>query len=121
MRTNHQQSMVMARKLMISLMWRMSGRCNVLALQSEANDEFYNVGTGIQTSIRELCNTILDLKQSKLEVTYNPYSADDARRMVQNRIGCPKKAQQDFGFTYQYDLQTGLQRLIDWRNQHGAE
>ena len=97
------------------------GRCNVLALQSETTDEFYNVGTGIQTSIRELCNTILDLKQSKLEVTYNPYSADDARRMVQNRIGCPKKAQQDLGFTYQYDLRNGLQRLIDWRAQHGAE
>ncbi|MEK9704163.1 MAG: NAD-dependent epimerase/dehydratase family protein [Deltaproteobacteria bacterium] len=97
------------------------GRCNVLALQSKATDEFYNVGTGIQTSIRELCNTILELKQSKLEVTYNPYSADDARRMVQNRIGCPKKAQQDLGFTYQYDLRTGLQRLIDWRTQHGAE
>ena len=57
----------------------------------------------------------------ELEVTYNPYSADDARRMVQNRIGCPKKAQQDLGFTYQYDFRTGLQRLIDWRNQHGAE
>ena len=41
--------------------------------------------------------------------------------MVQNRIGCPKQAQQDLGFTYQYDLRTGLQRLIDWRNQHGAE
>jgi len=92
-----------------------------LALQSEATDEFYNVGTGIQTSIRELCNTILDLKQSKLEVTYNPYSADDARRMVQNRIGCPKKAQRDLNFTYQYDLRTGLQRLIDWRAKHGAE
>ena len=97
------------------------GRCNVLALQSEATDEFYNVGTGIQTSVRELCNTILDLKQSKLEVTYNPYSADDARRMVQNRIGCPKKAQRDLNFTYQYDLRTGLQRLIDWRAKHGAE
>lgn len=97
------------------------GRCNVLALQSEATDEFYNVGTGIQTSIRELCSTILDLKQSKLEVTYNPYSADDARRMVQNRIGCPKKAQRDLNFTYQYDLRTGLQRLIDWRAKHGAE
>ena len=58
----------------------------------EATDEFYNVGTGVQTSIKELCDTILDLKQSDLKVTYNPYSEDDARRLVQNRIGCPKKA-----------------------------
>ena len=66
-------------------------RCNICALESEAKDEFYNVGTGVQTSIKELCDTILDLKQSDLKVSYNPYSEDDARRLVQNRIGCPKR------------------------------
>jgi len=94
-------------------------RCNVLALEADAVDEFYNVGTGVQTSIKELCDTILDLKQSNLKVTYNPYSEDDARRLVQNRIGCPKKASTDLCFTYKYDLRTGLQRLIDWRDNNG--
>ena len=84
-------------------------------------DELYNVGTGVQTSIKELCDTILELKESKLKVTYNPYSADDARRLVQNRIGCPKKAELDLGFTYKYDLQSGLQRLINWRESHKPE
>jgi len=93
-------------------------RCNVLALEADAVDEFYNVGTGVQTSIKELCDTILDLKQSDLKVTYNPYSEDDARRLVQNRIGCPKKASADLGFSYKYDLRTGLQRLIDWRDNN---
>jgi len=51
-----------------------AGRCNVLALQAEAVDEYYNVGTGVQTSIRELCNTILEMKSSNLIVKYNPYS-----------------------------------------------
>ena len=96
-------------------------RCNICALESDATDEFYNVGTGVQTSIKELCDTILDLKKSDLKVTYNPYSEDDARRLVQNRIGCPKKATADLGFTYKYDLRTGLQRLIDWRETHRPE
>jgi len=96
-------------------------RCNICALESDARDEFYNVGTGVQTSIKELCDTILDLKKSDLKVTYNPYSEDDARRLVQNRIGCPKKATADLGFTYKYDLRTGLQRLIDWRETHRPE
>ena len=96
-------------------------RCNVCALEAEVMDELYNVGTGVQTSIKELCDTILELKESKLKVTYNPYSADDARRLVQNRIGCPKKAEQDLGFTYKYDLQSGLQRLINWRQSHKPE
>lgn len=96
-------------------------RSNVCALEAEVTDEFYNVGTGVQTSIKELCDTILDLRQSELKVTYNPYSEDDARRLVQNRIGCPKKASVDLGFTYKYDLPTGLKRLIEWRATHDPE
>jgi UDP-glucose 4-epimerase len=93
-------------------------RCNICSLESDVVDDFYNVGTGVQTSIKELCDTILDLKQSDLKVTYNPYSEDDARRLVQNRIGCPKKASAELGFDYKYDLGEGLQRLIDWRERN---
>ena len=92
-------------------------KCNVLALQSESTDNFYNVGSGIQTSISELCELILDLKKSDLKVSYRPYSEDDARRMVQNRIGCPKKATAELGFTYNYSLTEGLKKLIAWRKQ----
>ncbi|HEY2720484.1 MAG TPA: NAD-dependent epimerase/dehydratase family protein [Chitinophagaceae bacterium] len=94
-------------------------RCNVEALKTETNFGFYNVGTGIQTSIRELCDTILRLKKSNLKVTYKPYSEDDARALVKNRIGSPVKAKKEIGFEFKYDLETGLQRLIDWRNEGG--
>ncbi len=92
-------------------------RANVLALKSSSTDEFYNVGSGIQTSIAELCDLILSLKHSDLEVKYNPYSEDDARRLVQNRIGCPEKASNDLGFNYTYSLEEGLQKLITWRDK----
>jgi UDP-glucose 4-epimerase len=90
-------------------------RCNVLALRADATDEFYNVGTGVQTSIRELCDLILELTGSDLEVEYRPYSAEDSRRMVQNRIGSTEKAQRELGFSYEDSLRSGLQALIDWR------
>lgn len=93
-------------------------RCNVAALRSGATDQNYNVGTGIQTSIRELCNQILELTDSNLRVNYNPYSADDARRLVQNRIGCPKKAAEELGFRHTISLQDGLRRLIEWRRSN---
>lgn len=96
-------------------------RCNVLALQSESTDENYNVGTGVQTTIKELCDLILEMKQSNLKVQYHPYSEDDARRMVQNRIGCPIKAEKDLNFKYDIDLREGLQRLIDWRIENGID
>jgi UDP-glucose 4-epimerase len=93
-------------------------KCNLLALQATATDEFYNVGSGVQTSIKDLCDLILKLKESDLKVTYKPYSADDARRLVQNRIGCPKKATDDLGFTYTFKLDEGLLKLIAWRDDN---
>ena len=93
-------------------------RSNILSIQSEATDNFYNVGSGVQTSIKELCDLILEIKQSKLEVIYKPYSEDDARQMVQNRIGCPLKALSDLGFKYSYDLRSGLEKLIEWRKRN---
>lgn len=95
-------------------------RANVLSLKSSSKDEFYNVGSGIQTSIAELCELILNLKQSNLEVQYRPYGEDDARRLVQNRIGCPQKAYQDLGFKYSYSLSDGLKQLINWRSKNNA-
>ncbi len=91
-------------------------RSNVCALTSKQSFGFYNVGTEVQTTIRELCNLILELRNSHLEVQYRPYSADDARALVQNRIGSRKKAEDELGFQFQYDLRQGLQKLINWRN-----
>lgn len=93
-----------------------TARANILAMESEVNDEFYNVGTGVQTSIRELCDLILELKNSELKVIYRPYSAEDARQFVQNRIGSPEKAAKDLKFMYQDNLREGLLKLISWRD-----
>lgn len=90
-------------------------KSNVCALLSPVNFGYYNVGTEIQTTVKELCDTILRLKSSDLEVIYKPYSADDARALVKNRIGSAKAAEEDIGFKYQYSLEEGLLRLIEWR------
>lgn len=94
------------------------GRFNVLAAQSERTDEFYNVGTEVQTSIKQLCDLILELKESDLKVTYKPYSEDDARRLVKNRIGSNKKAFEHLGFVPKYNLNDGLLELIRWREEN---
>ncbi len=96
-------------------------RCNVQALKSNQDFGFYNVGTEIQTSIKQLCDLILKLKESDLKVTYKPYSADDARALVQNRIGSAVKAKQELGFEYKYSLQEGLLRLIAWREKNKSK
>lgn len=94
---------------------------NIQAMVSDQKLGYYNVGTGIQTTIRELCDTILDLKQSSLSVTYKPYAVDDARQFVQNRIGSTEKATAEIGFSHSYSVREGLQKLIDWRIATGLD
>jgi UDP-glucose 4-epimerase len=93
---------------------------NIKAMEASVTDEFYNVGTGVQTSIKELCDLILELRGSNLEVSYNPYSLEDSRRMVQNRIGSTAKASKEIGFSYGISLQQGLQNLISWRSNQSS-
>ena len=96
-------------------------RANIAALTSETKHGYYNVGTEVQTSIKELCDTILELKDSDLKVKYVPYSEDDARQYVQNRIGSAKKAKEEIDFEYKYNLEQGLQQLINWRIKKGID
>jgi UDP-glucose 4-epimerase len=96
-------------------------RSNVQALISDQEYGMYNVGTEVQTSINALCELILELKKSSLKVKYNPYSENDARAMVKNRIGSIKKAQQELGFKYKYELREGLKKLIEWRIATGID
>lgn len=92
-------------------------RCNISAVKSNVKYGYYNVGTEVQTSIKELCETMLRLKGSDLTIKYIPYSQDDARQFVQNRIGSREKAEKELGFKYKYSLEQGLKSLIEWREQ----
>jgi UDP-glucose 4-epimerase len=96
-------------------------RANIAALTSNIDFGYYNVGTEVQTSVKELCNTILELKKSELQVEYKPYSEDDARQFVKNRIGSVKKAEEELAYKFKYSLKEGLQKLIDWRIQKGID
>lgn len=88
-------------------------RCNILAMEANVNGNFYNVGRGIGTSIKELTEMLLDLTESNLEIQYEPAGLT----FVTNRIGCPKAAAKDLGFEWSVDLPEGLQRLIQWRKE----
>ena len=98
-----------------------AARFNILAAESDITDEFFNVGTEVQTSIKDLCELILSLKKSDIKVTYKPYSEDDARRLVKNRIGSNRKAKKLLDFEPKYSLREGLIRLIEWREERNQK
>ena len=91
---------------------------NVCAMKSEAVDSFYNVGTGKRTSLKELAELLVNLTGSNQPIEYAPRSQ---ATLVRNRIGSPKKASAEIGFTSEIDLRNGLERLIEWRAGHKAE
>jgi UDP-glucose 4-epimerase len=86
-------------------------RANVLAMQAETVDRFYNVGTGVRTSIKELAEIVVELTQSRNPVRYEPAGLT----FVKNRIGSPARATAELGFTAKIGLREGLEKLIEWR------
>ena len=93
-------------------------RANLCAMEAETTDQFYNVGTGRRTSLKELAEMLIQLAGCGKSIQYQPRSQ---ATLVRNRIGCPKKAEKEIRFKSQIDLKEGLRRLIDWRAKHMAE
>lgn len=91
---------------------------NVCAMKANATDQFYNVGTGTRTSLRQLAELLIELTNCTKPINYAERSQ---ATLVRNRIGCPKKATADINYTSTINLRDGLQRLIDWRASHIAE
>ncbi len=92
-------------------------RANVCAMQADATDSFYNVGTGVRTTIREVAELILEITGSNQRIQYEP----GGMTFVKNRIGSPVKARREIGFEAQTELREGLEKLIAWRESHKAE
>jgi UDP-glucose 4-epimerase len=87
-------------------------RANVLAMQADASGKCYNVGRGIGTSIKDLSELLIAQTGTDLEIQYEPAGLT----FVTNRIGCPKQAEEDLGYSWTIDLEKGMRSLIEWRD-----
>lgn len=94
------------------------GAANVCAMKADTSDRFYNVGTGLRTSLRELAEMLLELTGCREPIRTAPRSQ---ATLVRNRIGSPVRAEQELGFRAAIGLREGLERLITWRAQHKEE
>jgi UDP-glucose 4-epimerase len=89
-------------------------RANVLAACSDVDDDVFNIGTGVQTSLLELCRLVLRLTGSSLQPVHR-----EARSVgnVQRRRAGTDKAAQVLGFRAEVPLAQGLGELIRWRQK----
>jgi len=85
-------------------------RANLLALASPSTDAFFNVGTGVRT-------TILELVSKLLEVTGSPVTPEFLQGQllfVNERVGDPGLAAKDIGFRAEVGIERGLRSVVEW-------
>jgi len=91
-----------------------AAQANIDALKADTVDEFYNVGTGRKTSVKEICELLLRITGSDKEIEYKT----EGETFVTNRIGSTEKAKREIGFEAKVELKEGLEKLIEWRKSN---
>jgi UDP-glucose 4-epimerase len=86
-------------------------QANVCAMQADTVDRFYNVGTGLRTTIAELAQLLLEVSGSDVGIHYEPAGLT----FVTNRIGSAERAATEIGFEARVQLDEGLRKLLEWR------
>ena len=86
-------------------------RANVLAATSPVTDSVFNIGTGVETSLTALADTLLSVMQSPLRPEYAPPRKVNA---VPRRLASIDDAQRRLGFRTTISLEDGLRSLVAW-------
>jgi UDP-glucose 4-epimerase len=93
-------------------------RANLLAATSEATDKVFNIGSGTETSLAELAQTLLRVMGSDLRPEFGPSRTVNA---VTRRLADVSLARQRLGWKAEIRLEEGLRRLVAWwRAQRAA-
>jgi UDP-glucose 4-epimerase len=94
-------------------------RANLLAAESDATDEVFNIGSQTETSLRELADALLRVMGSDLSVEYGPARAVNG---VTRRLADVSLARERLGWKPEISLDEGLRRLATWwRAERAAE
>jgi UDP-glucose 4-epimerase len=91
-------------------------RANVLSLKADVTDTFFNIGTGVPSTIQELVDLLLEITGSDVEPEYLPQE----EVFVTNRVGSTELAERLLGFRAEIGLREGLESVVDWRRADRA-
>jgi UDP-glucose 4-epimerase len=89
-------------------------RANILALKSPVKDEVFNVACGIETTLEELCQALLEVMNSDLKPKYVPLPDERKNVEVTRRLADTSKAATLIGFRAKITLREGLRSLVQW-------
>lgn len=81
-----------------------------LAVLDKGENEIFNVGTGVGTSVNELFACLAQILKFKQSVNYAPPRAGE---LFRNVLNC-QKAGQGLGWQAKTDIKTGLRKTLEW-------
>jgi len=87
-------------------------RSCILAMKSSLSDEIYNVSSGKQFSVLDVCHIIMKLMKKNVPITFKSF---EDSTLVTNRIGSTERAERHLGFTSKISLEDGLREVIKWK------
>jgi UDP-glucose 4-epimerase len=95
-------------------------RANLLAATSDVSDDVFNIGSGVETSLVELADTLQRVMGSRLPLEFGPPRSTNG---VTRRLADISRARQFLGWKPEVDLEEGLRGLVTWwrteRASHG--
>ena len=88
----------------------------VLAAEHYDAPDPVNLGTGVETSIREVAETIADVTGFEGTITWDTSMPNGQPR----RSLDPSRAQELFGFRADVPLREGIERTVAWYEKHAS-
>lgn len=83
-------------------------RANIRAATTSHTGEAFNIGTGVETSVNDLAETVCDVVGVPVDTTTVPARTGD----IQESCADIEKAQDKLGFSAQVSLREGLETLV---------
>lgn len=93
-------------------------RANLMALKSPVTNEFFNVCSGEETTIKDLAYLLIRL--SGKEGRLHPVFEEMDTGLVTRRWGDANKARELLGFQAVTSVEEGMKKVIAWRNKSGV-
>ena len=82
-------------------------------MESSITCNAYNISSGQQISILELCKRIQKIMNNNIPIEF--INKNNDKNLVTNRIGSTLKAKDELGFEVDVSLENGLKQIINWK------
>lgn len=83
-------------------------RANLVAMESKVDSGFFNIGTGIATSIKELAQIMIELSHSPVDLIFSePLKGDIKKSQAYTKL-----TEKVLGWKFTVDLKSGLQEIM---------